>query len=119
METLESRLHALDQMITEGKILETLEPFFAEPCRFVEMTNGASRESRAAQHEHLSGFFATLKGFNGATLLSSAIQGDTSLSEWRFDMEAGDGSQILWNEVLVRRWENGSVVEEKYYNATA
>ncbi len=119
MSTLETRLADLDQMISQGKILETLEPFFAEGCRFVEVADGAMRESRVAQGEHLSGFFATLKGFNGATLLGSAVQGDTTFSEWRFDMQAGDGSQILWNEVLVRRGGDGMVVEEKYYNATA
>lgn len=114
-----SQLHALDEMIAKGKILETLPLYFAESCVFTEMGDGAMRANRSAQHGHLSGFFATLKGFNGATLHSSAVAGDTTLSEWTFDMVAGDGSSIVWKEVLVRQWQGGKVVEEKYYNATA
>lgn len=119
MSNITRELEALDAMVAQGKILESLPEYFAENCAFTEMADGATRPSRNAQHEHLSGFFSTLKGFNGATLHSSAVNGDTSLSEWTFDMIAGDGSSIIWHEVLVRRWQDGKVVAEKYYNATS
>ena len=113
------RVELLDEMTGRGEILESLDAFYSEDCSFTEVADGSSRGSRADQLEHLSGFFSTLQGFNGATLHSSAISGDTSLSEWTFDMTAGDGSSIVWNEVLVRRWRDGRVVEEKFYNASA
>ncbi len=46
---------------------------------------------RDAQHAHLSGFFSTLKAFNGATLHAAATNGDRSLSESTFDMIGPDG----------------------------
>ena len=52
-----SQLKALDAMIGEGKILETLPLFFSEDCTFTEMGNGACRENREAQLDHLGGFF--------------------------------------------------------------
>ncbi len=107
----------LDTMTAAGAILDALDKYYSESCTFTEMAGGASRENRQAQHDHLSGFFSTLEGFNGAALHGSAVRGDLSYSEWTFDMTAGDGSPIVWNEVLVRRWKDGKVVEEKFYNA--
>ena len=109
----------LDAMTAKGEMLDALGAFYCENCTFTEIADGTSRANRQAQHDHLSGFFATLKGFNGATLHSSSVGDDVTHSEWTFDMTAGDGSSIVWNEVLVRRWSDGKVVEEKYYNASA
>lgn len=109
----------LDEMTGKGEILEALEKFYSEHCSFTEVADGSNRPSREAQHKHLSTFFSTLKGFNGATLHSSSAGTDVTHSEWTFDMTAGDGSSIVWNEVLVRRWSDGRVVEEKFYNASA
>jgi len=113
IETLESELN---EQTAKGEILEALARFYAEDCTFEE-GDGSRRESRAAQHEHLAGFFATLKGFNGATLHGQAVGRDLSISEWTFDMTRADGAPIVWNEVLVRRWRDGRVVSERFYQA--
>lgn len=114
------RLNAeLDAMTARGEILDALDKFYCPDCTFTEVADGATRGDRQAQREHLSGFFSTLEGFNGATLHSSAVGDDVSHSEWTFDMTGGDGRSIVWNEVLVRRWSDGKVVEEKFYNAAA
>lgn len=119
MDTVTDRLRALDSMTSKGKILESLSEFFHEDCTFTEMNDGAQRPSLSAQQAHLGAFFSTLKGFNGATLHAQAVTGDTSMSEWTFDMVAGDGSRIVWKEVIARTWKDGLVTEERYYNATA
>ena len=40
-------------------------------------------------------------------LLASAVNGDTSFSEWEFDATYKGGARIKLNEVAVRRWKNG------------
>ncbi len=39
------------------------------------------------------------------------------MSEWTFNLTGGDGDKIVWNEVLVRRWNDGKIVAEKYYTS--
>jgi ketosteroid isomerase-like protein len=109
---LETNLNALT---AQGKILEALEAFYSPDCTFQE-GNQPLRVGRAAQHAHLSGFFATLKAFNGATLRASTVGGDVAMAEWTFDM-TGPTGPILWNEILVRRWRDGKVISERYYTA--
>ena len=105
----------LNEMTQAGKILDALLEFYDDDCIFQE-GNDEPRVGRETQHKHLEGFFATLKSFNGATLHSQAVDGETSLNEWTFDMEGPEGP-IVWNEILRRVWKNGKVVSERYYKA--
>ena len=118
---MESELQRLESALNEtmgkGQILEALAEFYADDCTFEE-GDGARREGKQAQHDHLSGFFATLKGFNGATLHGQGVGDGISLSEWTFDMTGSENESIIWNEVLVRRWRNGKVVAERFYPAS-
>ena len=104
----------LNHMTARGEMLDALGRFYDDQCSFVE-SDGSSRRSRTEQHDHLSGFFASLKGLNAATLHAQAVGPDVTLSEWTFDMTAGDGTPIVWNEVLVRRWRGDRVISERFY----
>ena len=115
--TLRELESELNETTRKGQILDALAAFYDEGCTFEE-SDGSRREDREAQHAHLSAFFATLRGFDGATLHAQAIGDDVTLSEWTFAMTAGDGTPIVWNEVLVRRWRDGRVVAEKFYQAS-
>jgi len=107
---------ALNERTAKGEMLDALAEFYCPDCTFEE-GDGSRRENRAAQHDHLAGFFASLKGLNGATLHGQAVGDDITISEWTFDMTGGDGAPIVWNEVLVRRWSEGHVVSERFYQA--
>jgi len=105
----------LNNMTAAGQILDALEQFYAPDCTFQE---GAEepRRGRNTQHAHLSRFFGTLKQFNRATLHAQGVGDDVTFTEWTFDMTGPDGP-ILWHEILVRRWRDGKVISERYYQA--
>ncbi len=105
---------ASNDLTKQGKILDSLDRFYADNCVFTE-ADGSKRDSKAAERKHLEGFFAGLKSFDGATLHNQAVGEDTSMSEWTFKMTGGDGNKIVWNEVLVREWKDEKIVSEKYY----
>ena len=113
-DTLKQNEAAVNALTKEGKILDSIDQYYADNCVFIE-SDGSSRQSKAAQVDHLSGFFGSLTSFDGATLHGQAVGDNFSASEWIFNMTAGDGSKIEWNEVLVRTWANDKVVSEKYY----
>lgn len=105
---------AVNELTRQGKIIESIDQYYADNCTFVE-SDGSGRQSKADQRAHLTGFFGTLKSFDGATLHGQSVGGNVSMSEWTFKMTGGDDSAIVWNEVLVRRWDNGQIVSERYY----
>jgi ketosteroid isomerase-like protein len=111
IETAETASNALTK---QGKIIDSIDQFYADDCVFIE-PDGSRRSSKKDQRAHLEGFFASLKGFDGATLHGQSVGDNVSMSEWTFKMTGGDNKPIVWNEVLVRGWKNGRIVSEKYY----
>mgnify|MGYP003384447829 CR=1 FL=1 len=113
-DTIEAAETASNALTQQGKILDSIDQFYADDCVFIE-PDGSRRSSKKDQRAHLEAFFASLKGFEGATLHGQAVGDCFSASEWTFKMIAGDGSPIVWNEMLVRNWREGKIVSEKYY----
>jgi ketosteroid isomerase-like protein len=112
--SIEAAETASNALTKQGKIIDSLDQFYADNCVFIE-SDGSRRQSKKDQRAHLEGFFATLKSFESATLHGQSVGNNVSMSEWTFKMTGGDDKQIVWNEVLVRGWEDGRIVSEKYY----
>lgn len=105
---------ASNALTAQGKMIESIDQFFADDCVFIEH-DGSSRTSKKDQIAYLESFFVSLKSFESATLHGQAVGDNFSVSVWTFKMTAGDGSPMVWNEALVRDWRDGKIVSEKYY----
>lgn len=114
---ISTKVEALDKMVVEGKILEAVEQFF-HPDAVTQEGNAADLiEGKAAKIEHLSAFFAGIGSVNAIKLHSTTVGDNVSMSEFTFDLTQKDGTAILWNEVLRRKWKDGLVTHERYYTA--
>lgn len=115
---IEDREQALNARIQAGDVLGAVQEFYTDDVQMREGSAEQATVGKKENHKRLEEFLGSLKQFNGATLHSHAIGDGVTMSEWTFDMVGGDGSPIIWNEVIRRRWENGLVAEERYYNTT-
>src|SRR5215204_6587975 len=50
-----------------------------------------------------------------ARVLSHAVNGDVSFSEWEYDLSIKGMGPMKMVQVAVRRWRNGRVVRERFY----
>ncbi len=54
--------------------------------------------------------------FENEITLHYAVAGDdVSMSEYTFNFDMKDGSNILWHEIIRRVWKDGKVVDEQYF----
>jgi hypothetical protein len=113
---LKAKLSALDNMIVNGQILESVEIFFHPNVVTMEGNEGKI-EGKPNKIEHLKNFFSTISAVNGITLHSQSVGDGVTMSEFTFDLQQSDGNHILWNEVLRRQWQDGLVINERYYTA--
>ena len=67
--------------------------------------------------EKLKEFFQGIGSVNEIALHSQTVGDDVTMSEFTFDLTQTDGTPILWNEVLKRKWQDGLVIVERYYTA--
>ncbi len=118
MSTLLQNVQALDQMVVDGKILDAVEKYFAENVITTE-GNGEPSKGKAAKIAGLKAFFAEIATVNSIKLHAQGVDetGMVTFSEFTFDLQKADGSRILWNEILRRKWAAGQVTDERYYTA--
>ncbi len=115
-QALKALIEDLDRMVLAGNILGVVDRYFADDVVSQE-GNAPPVRGKAANRARLEAFLSSLRAFNGATLHSYGVGDDVTLSEYTFDLVAEDGTSLIWNEVIRRRWANGQVVDERYYTA--
>ncbi len=77
--------------------------------------DGQSFEGKEVNRKREMEFISGVEQFHGAVLVSSAVQGDVSFSEWEFDATFKDGKRRVLCEVARRRWKDGKIVHERFY----
>jgi SnoaL-like protein len=71
---------------------------------------------KAVNRKRQEEFFGSVQEFHSATLLASAVNGDTTFAEWELDATYKGGTGVSkMAEVAVRHWENGQIVQEHFY----
>jgi ketosteroid isomerase-like protein len=104
----------LNQKILSGAILEAFDAFYADGVVMQE-NNEEPRVGKPACRAAEQAFLDSLEQFHGARLLGSAVNGDTSYSEWEFDATYKGAGRVKGSQVAVRRWKDGKIVHERFY----
>jgi len=111
--TLEQLESELNQMILDGKILEAFRKFYADECT---MQDGSDViDGKEANLERETMFVEGLTELRAVELHDVAIGDDVTMSTWHFDYTHGDWGTNTYDQVAVRKWKNGQIVEERFY----
>ena len=104
----------LNSMIIKGKSVDAFHKFYAEDV-VAQENDEPERAGRDAWMRGRQEMEKKIKKFN-ARVLAHAANGDTSFSEWEFDIELEGMGAMKITQVAVRRWKNGKVVRERFYH---
>lgn len=104
----------LNAMLREARFVEAFERFYHD--NVVMQENAAEPVlGKAANLAREQEFFGSVEEVEESTLVSSAVDGDASLSEWVVRLRFKDGTVFALNQVAARRWQDGKVVRERFY----
>src|SRR6266581_9380476 len=109
MNTLELD-HELNTMIIEWKSRDAFLKFYAEDV-VAQEDDEPERIGRDAWMRGRLEMERNIKKF-AARVLAHAANGDTSFSEWEYQIELEGMGAINITQVAVRRWKDGRVVRE-------
>jgi hypothetical protein len=112
--TVQELDNALNQQVLAGDIMGAFEKYYAED---VVMQENSTEPfvGKAVNRERELQFVNSVAEFHGASVLSSAVNGDTSFSEWEMDVTFQGGTRYKLAQVAVRTWKDGQVVRERFY----
>lgn len=114
--TLQQLVEALDGQILEGDIMGAFSVYAADNCVTLSGPDDITR-SKEQKMEALRWFFDNVARVNRIDRLSYGAGDGVTFSEFTFDFTNRHGRQVVFHEVIRRRWQDGKVVEEKYFTA--
>jgi ketosteroid isomerase-like protein len=106
--------HDLNQAILSGKALEAFEKYYAEDI-VMEEPGVEPHRGKDVNRKREQEFFNSVEEFHGAELIATAVEGDTSFSQWKWDVTLRGMGRILLEQVAVRTWRDDRVVYERFY----
>ena len=104
----------LNQAILAGEILDAFEKFYADDVVMHE-NDSQPFTGKSVNRKREEDFVNSVQEFHGAKLLGEAVNGDTSYSEWEYDLTFKSGIRTKLQQVAARRWKNGQVSHERFY----
>ncbi len=104
----------LDDAVLAGKALEAFDELYADNVVMQENSDEPFVGKEFNRNREIE-FFNSIQELHSAAVLSSGSNGDTSFSEWALDVTFKNGFRYKLNQVAVRRWNNGKVVNERFY----
>ncbi|MBO9153514.1 hypothetical protein ACFOTA_14935 [Chitinophaga sp. GCM10012297] len=104
----------MNEMVVKGQLVDAAEKYYASNIRTVEF-DGTITEGRPAAMKKLNEFVGSIKKVKEITFLRSAVDDNASFSEYILSFEMTDGSEVYLHEIVRSLWENGQVVEERYF----
>lgn len=105
----------LNDAILSGKALEAFDELYADDIVMQENADEPYVGKEFNRKREIE-FFSSVEQWHDGRVISSAVNGDVSFSEWEMDITLKGAGRIKMNQVAVRRWKNGKVVHERFYH---
>ena len=114
---IKEQVQKMDAIVAQGAIVKAVKEFFADIATTSDYGD-AGTNGKTEMIAKMEGFAGAIAAVNGITHHHSLVDGNVSASEFTFDFDMKDGSNIYWHEIIRRVWnDEGKVVQEEYFNA--
>jgi hypothetical protein len=113
-DTLKTLDDSLNRMVLEGKALDAMRRFYADNVSMQENADPPTvgLAANLAREEQV---FGMIEAFHGMQLLSQAVGDGVTVSEWLIDATYKGQPRRASQQVAVRRWQDGKIVNERFY----
>lgn len=113
---LKARVQDLIDHITQGKILEAMDEFYASDVEMGENTAPMTK-GLAANIEREKQFLSTVKEWHSTTIDAVAVNEETGAAfiEYGFEFTNTDGKSVVYQQTSAQRWSNGKIARERFY----
>jgi hypothetical protein len=114
MNNIKELAEDLAKMVGEGKILEAFEKYYSDDVVMQE-NEDAPRVGKPANLEYEKAFVNGIVEFHDGKILGVAVGDNYSTIESYMDVTHKDWGRVARTQVAVERWQDGKVVNEKFY----
>ncbi|MEL6739653.1 MAG: nuclear transport factor 2 family protein [Planctomycetota bacterium] len=115
--TLKQHVEGLIALISEGKILEAMDTYYADTIEMRE-NNEPPTVGLAANIEREKQFLAGVKAWHWTKWHAVAVNeaDGVALIEYSFNFTSTEGQDITYEQATVQRWQDGKIISERFYH---
>ncbi len=116
--TNKERIEDIYAMLGQGQLLDAFDKYYAENVRMEEVGESV-KEGKVVCREAEVNFLNAIESFNGMGVdaITSSADGNTTMVEVWMDINfKGAPSNTVMKQVAVQKWNEGLIVEEKFYH---
>ena len=114
---LQQRLQGLLDHIRNGKVVEAMNEFYDRDTVMQDNANPPTK-GLAANIEREKQFLNGVKEWKGFAVKASAAGDNVTFYECTMDFVATNGQPVHMEQVSVAKWNNGKIVQERFYYDT-
>ena len=114
---LSQRLQSLLTYIQQGKIMEAMNEFYDQDTVMQDNANPPTK-GLAANTEREKQFLSAVKEWKGFQVVASGVGDGVTFYEAVMDFIATNRQPVHMEQVSVAKWENGKIVNERFYYDT-
>ena len=114
---LSQRLQSLLTYIQQGKIMEAMNEFYDQDTVMQDNANPPTK-GLAANIEREKQFLSAVKEWKGFQVVASGVGDGVTFYEAVMDFIATNRQPVHMELVSVAKWENGKIVNERFYYDT-
>ncbi len=116
MAALEKQVRSFVELVTSGRSVEAIERFYAEDVTVFEnreLARAGRSECAADERRHLAAQPdpPRMRAVHWAVNEADGV----AFIEWLIRFTSSQGRPMRLEEVAVQKWENGLIVEERFY----
>lgn len=104
----------LNQKVLTGAALEAFDLYYADDV-IMQENSEPPFEGKELNRKREIEFFDSVGEWHGAKVEASAINGDTTFSQWWMDITFKNGFRYTNTQVAVRKWKDGKIVHERFF----
>jgi ketosteroid isomerase-like protein len=104
----------LNQKVLTGAALEAFELYYADDV-IMQENSDPPFEGKELNRKREIEFFDSVAEWHDAKVDESAINGDTTFSQWWMDITFKNGYRYSNTQIAVRKWKDGKIVHERFF----
>lgn len=114
--TIKEDVKELNDMISQGKVMEAFEKFYAEDVVMQENSE-EPRIGKDTNREFEKKFMENIQEFHEAKLNAVAFSedGEKVMNYWDMDVTFKGGQRRKSSQVSVQKWKDGKIVKERFF----
>lgn len=112
-----TKANEVTALLAEGKFIEAMEEYLDNNVQLFEGNNPAKvgKDFCLAEEKKL---LDTVVAFHGYKVISGpAVKNDVTFYEAVMEFRTNDGTEHKFEQVVRTKWENGKIINERYYHA--